>query len=646
MISKNTIDLIFETVKIEDIVSDYVSLRKRGSNLIGLCPFHGEKTPSFVVSPAKDIYKCFGCGEAGNAVNFVMNHDQLSYPEALRQIAQKYNIEIEETVSSAEENEERAKQDVMHQISQLAMEHFQNNLLNTDLGKSIGASYFKSRGFSQHIIDKFGLGFSLNSGEFSKLATQSGYNKEQLDNSGLTKNGRDFFRNRVMFTIHNLSGKPIAFAGRILDKNAKAPKYINSPETEIYNKSKTLYGISLARRAIHKNDSCILVEGYTDVISMHIAGFENVVASSGTSLTEGQIKVIKRFTNNITLLYDGDKAGIKAAIRGMDMILEQDMNVKIVLLPDNADPDSFVQQHGVDKMAEQLNEKAKDIVLFKTDLLLEESKNDPIKKAEVTREILSSIAKVPDTIKRSFYIKSCSEKMDINEETLVYEINKIIGKNYKEKQKKENRASYQSNNEVKEAVSQSSPPPKANTQSTPNSSIQAIQEKDIASLLILFGNEPTLEDENTTISEYVLSDLEDIIEEMEHPIYGEVIKDYYQNALNDNTINSKYFSTHPNDSIRKFAIDILSENYEFSPNWSKRFGIELTTQKMPELNYNKVMEKSLLHFKLAKIIEMMIKIDGELQTCEPSQWEEKIVIKMKLNTMKLEIAKKLGTVIR
>ena len=350
MITKNSIQKVLETARIEEVVGDFVNLKKRGTNYVGLCPFHNERTPSFNVNPVRNIFKCFGCGKGGDAVNFLMEHEQFSYPEALRFIAKRYNIELEETEETAEAVEEKKLEDSLYIVNQFAKDYFSNTLFNSTEGQNIGMSYFKERGFRENIIQKFDLGYSIESTDaLQKEAKAKGYNEEYLIKTGLVKqvdNGikRDFFRGRVIFPVHNVSGKVVGFGGRILKKDEKQPKYLNSPESEVYHKSKILYGIFHARQSIRTHDECFLVEGYTDVVSLHQGGIENVVASSGTSLTVDQIKLIKRFTNNITILYDGDAAGIKAALRGLELILEEDMNVRIVLLPEPEDPDSYVQK--------------------------------------------------------------------------------------------------------------------------------------------------------------------------------------------------------------------------------------------------------------------------------------------------------------
>ena len=397
MISRDTIQTIIETARVEEVVGDFVTLRKRGVNMIGLCPFHNEKTPSFTVSPVKGIYKCFGCGKAGNSVNFVMEHEHYTYPEALRFLAKKYSIEIEEEEQTPEQLQEINEKESLYAVTAFAQKFFTECLFNTEEGKSIGLTYFKDRGFREHIMEHFQLGYSPDAWEaFTNNAIQNGYSPDYLVKSGLTieKDGKRFdrFSARVIFPIHNLSGRVIGFGGRILKSEEKKAKYINSPESDIYNKSQVLYGIYFAKNAIIKKDNCYLVEGYTDVISLFQAGFENVVASSGTSLTTDQIRLIKRYTPNITILYDGDEAGLKASFRGIDMILEQGMNVKIVMFPDGEDPDSFVRNHRSIEVEEFLGKEARDFIRFKTNILIKEAQDDPIKKAGLIKEIVQSIS--------------------------------------------------------------------------------------------------------------------------------------------------------------------------------------------------------------------------------------------------------------
>jgi DNA primase len=589
MIEQKTIAEIFETAKIDEVVGDFVNLRRRGVNMIGLCPFHNEKSPSFTVSPAKGIYKCFGCGKGGNSVNFIMEHEQASYPDALRFLAKKYGIKIEEKVLTPEQDMERQRVDSLFILNEYAVNYYHDNLMNDDVGKSVGLSYFKERGFRKDIIEKFQLGFAFDKNDHLTLnMVNKGYKLELLKSVGLTTQyGRDFFRNRVLFPIHSLSGKVLGFGGRILVTDKKQPKYLNTSETEIYNKSKVLYGIYFAKKAIRQEDDCFLVEGYTDVISLHQAGIENVVASSGTSLTVGQIQLIKRYTPNITILYDGDAAGIKAALRGLDLVLEQDMNVKVVLLPEGEDPDSFVQSVGTKQFKEYIAENAADFILFKTNLILEETKNDPIKRATLIKDIIESIARIPDPIKRSVFVRECANLMEMSEQILIDEANKammrLMENQKKEAQNEERRRQRNSNaNANSNANSNSSrvlgTKPKQNQNSghdddfaglvppsnfdsdfpTDNDGFQEnfadnlppnvglipsnfgepkeqkrtysdeFQEQDIVRILMLYGTETFTitkekEAEEWQVAVYVLSNMEEVLEEVENPLYKKIV---------------------------------------------------------------------------------------------------------------------------
>ncbi|MEI6455211.1 MAG: DNA primase, partial [bacterium] len=433
MISRDTIDTIISTAKIEEVIGDFVTLRRRGVNMIGLCPFHNEKTPSFTVSPAKGIYKCFGCGKAGNSVNFLIEHEHYNYPEALRALARKYNIEIEEEALTPEQIQETSEKESLFNLNLFALQYFSGVLFDSEEGRAIGLSYLKERGIREDISRKFQLGYSLDKWDsFSESALQNGYKREFLLKTGLSqeKDSRlyDRFHSRLIFPIHSASGRIIGFGGRILGPDKNRAKYINSPESEIYSKSKSLYGIFFAKNAIISKDSCLLVEGYTDVISLFQSGVENVVASSGTSLTTDQIRMIQRYTSNITILYDGDPAGIKASFRGIDMILEQGMNVKIVLFPDGEDPDSYARKHHPAEVQDFIRKSAVNFILFKTRLLLDEAQADPIKKATLIKEIVASVALMPDAISRSLYIKECSSLMAVQENILMNELNRLLRK--------------------------------------------------------------------------------------------------------------------------------------------------------------------------------------------------------------------------
>lgn len=448
MISQSTIDTVFETARVEEVIGDFINLKRAGSNFKGLSPFSNEKSPSFMVSPVKQIWKDFSSGKGGNVVAFLMEHEHFSYPEAIRYLAKRYNIEIEETEQTDEQKAVANERESMYLVSEFAQKYFHSTLLNTDEGQAIGYSYFKERGFTGETIKKFGLGYSPEEWDaFSKEALGKGYKLEFLEKTGLTivrEDGRnaDRFRGRVMFPIQSMSGRVLGFGGRILGNDKKVAKYLNSPESDIYHKSKVLYGIYHAKQAIAKLDNCFLVEGYTDVIQLHQAGVENVVASSGTALTPDQIRLVNRLTKNITVLFDGDAAGLRASLRGIDLILEEGMNVKVCTFPDGEDPDSFAKKSSYDELIDYLQNNAKDFIQFKASLLMDEAKNDPVKKAGLIRDIVNSISKIPDRIQQEVYIQECARIMDISEQVLISTLAQLVqkdiadaGKKMKEEQK-------------------------------------------------------------------------------------------------------------------------------------------------------------------------------------------------------------------
>ena len=599
MIPPETVASIHAAARVDEVVREYVNLKKRGANLIGLCPFHNEKTPSFNVSPTKGIYKCFGCGKAGNAVKFVMEHEKLSYPEALRLLAQKYNITIEE-VDNAEAREAKNLLDSLYLVNQFAQEHFTKNLWEHAEGVSIGMSYFKERGYREDIIKKFQLGYSLKTGAaLTDLALEKQYKKEFLLKLGLTKeNNRgayDFFRARVMFPIHNLSGKVIAFGGRTLSTDKKQPKYINSPESEIYNKSKVLYGIYQAKNSIRNTDNCFLVEGYTDVVSLQQAGVENVVASSGTSLTKEQILLIKRFTENITVLYDGDKAGINAALRGTDMILEADMNVRVVLLPDGEDPDSFVQKSGQQQFLDFVTENAKDFVLFKTNLLVEQTQDDPIKKAQLIHSIVDTLGKIPDPIKRTVYIQQVASMMDLKEQVLVNEINKIRYRSFNDFVKNENTrkaANAVAPPEIKEEPRASSP-----TLSL-EESIELVELELVACLL--HNGEKDIGD-NQIVGVYALQMFAVSGVELKHPICKKMITAYQEGIAKGLFRKNEYFKQHADNEVASMYAELMSQQIDISPNWGKQ-GVWLDGEK----HARKTQAEDLINRLKIKHVQLMI----------------------------------------
>lgn len=442
LISRDTIDKVFETSRVEEVIGDFVNLKKAGANFKGLSPFADEKTPSFMVSPVKQIWKDFSTGKGGNVITFLMEHEHYSYPEAIRYLAKKYNIEIEETVQSDEQKKHADERESMYLVSEFAKNYFHENLFSSEKGKAIGLSYFKERGFTNDIIKKFELGYALDEWTaFTDTAIEKKYDLEFLEKTGLTivKETKQFdrFKGRVIFPIHSMSGRILGFGGRTLLTDKKAAKYLNSPESIIYHKSKILYGIYQAKQSIAKEDNCFLVEGYTDVISLFQSGVDNVVASSGTALSSDQIRLINRLTSNITVLFDGDAAGIRASIRGIDLILEQGMNVKVVAFPEGEDPDSFAKNKSTEELKEYLESNAKDFIQFKTSLLLEESKNDPIKKAGLIRDIVASISKIPNNIQKEIYVQECARIMNISENVLFNELSQILKKGQREAAKKQ-----------------------------------------------------------------------------------------------------------------------------------------------------------------------------------------------------------------
>jgi DNA primase len=584
MIDRETIERIIETADITDVVQDFVNLKKRGANYLGLCPFHNEKTPSFTVSPSKGIFKCFGCGKGGNAINFIMEHEHMSYPEALKYLADKYNIEITEKEISAEEVEKKNLVDSLMIVTNFAGKHYIENLKNTDEGKSVALSYLKERGIREDMIERFQLGYSLDQWEsLTRKAIQKGFKQEFLEKTGLTiiKEDKryDRFRGRIMFPIHSLSGNIIGFGGRILKKDEKAAKYLNSPESEVYHKSKVLYGIYHAKKSITRNDKCYLVEGYTDVIALHQAGIENVVASSGTSLTEDQIRLIKRFTPNVTIIYDGDTAGIEASLRGIDMVLEQGMNVKILLLPEGEDPDSFSKKQNASDLKNYIDEHEEDFITFKTKLLSEKAKNDPVKKANLITEIVRSISMIPEGITRSVYIKNCSTILDIDEKILYSETNKIRRGRAKQKFKRE---------KIKEEKERKNNQALTSVPSFITDVYSETQEKEIIRLMLMYGDQELYSEKKDkysepqiiTVAQYVIKEILNDELEFKNLIYKKIFEEYLE-FINKGTHPEKtYFIYHSDENVSKLSADLLSPTYEISDFFKKRSGVRVETEDM------------------------------------------------------------------
>jgi DNA primase len=648
LILPKSIQEVNDAAKIEEVVGDFVNLKRRGANYTGLCPFHNEKSPSFNVNPARNIFKCFGCGKAGDPITFVMEHEQLSYPEAVKYLARKYRIELEETVSSDQQRQEQQAIDSLYLVNQFAQEYFQSQLFDTDKGRNIGLSYFKQRGFREETIQKFGLGFAQNDMDaLLRAGKLRGYNAELLKKLGLvTQYERDFFRDRVMFSIHNLTGKTIAFAGRIMAKDPKQPKYINSPETEIYYKSKVLYGIFFAKKAIRQFDECLLVEGYTDVISLHQAGIENVVASSGTALTPDQIRLIKRFTENITFIYDGDKAGIKAAIRGLELALIEGLNVKLVLLPDNEDPDSFVQKVGSDKFIDHVKNKAKNLVQFKAELLRDEAGDDPMKRAAVIEEIAPIISKIKIAHKREIYLTAVREILNVKEENLNLLVNKLVQKDLEKHISLENLDTNVS--QVEELNENNKYEPKYNESFETQLSVgDEFQEKDIARILISAGGDWFDQKHNTTVAQYVWINIEDVIDYFDSSLYKRVVVDVIQRVNQGEDISVPYFINHSDPEVRQLAATVLTSPYEFSENWEKKHEVFLN-QRKPEENFNKDAELAVKRLKLRKLGRIIAENHAKMKAIDPQDTDRLfslIKLDQKLKVMRNQLAGELGTVV-
>tara|TARA_B100001109_G_scaffold255824_1_gene261246 strand:- start:11794 stop:13758 length:1965 start_codon:yes stop_codon:yes gene_type:complete len=652
MIPKETVDDIIEAARVEEVVGDFVNLKKRGANLLGLCPFHNEKTPSFTVSPTKGIYKCFGCGEAGSAVNFIMNHEHYTYPEALKYLANKYNIEIEEEEQSAEQIQAANEKESLFLISQFAADFFKNQLHESEEGRAIGLSYFKERGFRDSTIEKFALGYSPDIWDaFTKAALEKGYKLEYLEKAGLTivkeegKKTFDRFKGRVIFPIHNISGRPIAFGGRTLSADKKVAKYLNSPESDIYHKSKVLYGLNLAKRKIVEKDNCYLVEGYTDVISLHQNGVENVVSSSGTSLTEDQIRLIKRYTSNITILFDGDKAGIKAAFRGIDMILSEGMNVKVLAFEEGEDPDSFAMNKSQEELLGFLEKESKDFIRFKTSLLLEEVGTDPIKRADLIKNIVGSIALIPDPIARSVYIQECSSLMEIGEAALMSELNKLRRENVNKQRKEAERSQ---NREER-------PPPSiddipfAEAKEEKGEDALSFQEKDIIRTLVKFGNEPIqikhAEDEDAplelTVAEYLFFELEEDQVDFKDALLGRIYKMFKEGVEKNTPLTENDLVSHTDKAISSFAIACLMEKYSLSVNWEERHNI-LTV--LEEQMLEKKVHKGVCSWRLNKVLHM-IKEKQESLKGTVDNYESTLQDILRLEDAKKALANELGRII-
>jgi len=668
-INPETVDRIKQATDIVEVVGDFVSLKKKGANYSACCPFHNEKTPSFNVNPTRQIYKCFGCGAAGDSIKFVMDVDGIGYGEALRYLANKYGIEVEEEEVTDEEALRQNARESLYIVLNYAKNFYQQQL-QSDEGQAVGLSYFRERGFSNDIQKKFELGYSLNAWDaFSKEALQKGYSEELLEKAGLlihkeggktnggSSRGYDRFRGRVIFPIHNIAGKVIAFGARILKTDKNQPKYLNSPETEVYHKSDILYGVFQAKNAIRQQELCYLVEGYTDVVSLHQAGIENVVASSGTSLTVEQIKLIGRFTPNITILYDGDVAGIKAALRGLDLVLEEGLNVSIVLFPDGDDPDSYVRKVGADAFKEYLRKASKDFITFKTETLLQDAGNDPFRLAAVIGEVVNSIIKIPDAIKRQVFFHRTSEMMKVDEQMLITEGNKLLRKLHA--QKTQDRGSRQSggipdgprdlqsmgSGFSENADAFDGPPEGLFEPGSPeeDQSVQRTrlyyQEEAFIKLLVIYGTREL--EPNITVCQYVLGEIREI--DFQDPVLSHLLTLFRENFSRNHVLPTDYFKNHHEPEIRELTIGWLSSKYELSELWLSKFEIYVPFEA-------DVLDKTafinILRLKKAFIEEKMKVCQQQLLVAKTEQEEVAIMNEFIFyKSISMAAAKELGSVI-
>jgi len=643
MIDRSTIERILDAAQIVDVVQEFVQLKKRGVNYLGLCPFHNEKTPSFTVSPSKEIFKCFGCGKVGNSVNFVMEHEHLTYPEALKYLAKRYHIEVVEKELTQEEIEKQNERESLLVVSAYAARQFSENLFQSDEGMSVGITYFKERGFRQDTLKKFEVGYSFEKRDaFSKKAIDDGYKTDFLVKTGLSIQHEDRFYDRfsgrVMFPIHSLSGQVLGFGGRVLKTDAKTAKYLNSPESEIYHKSRILYGMFQARKSITQEDRCYLVEGYTDVMSLHEAGIENVVASSGTSLTQEQVRLIKRFTQNITILYDGDAAGIKASIRGIDLVLEEGLNVKIVLLPDGEDPDSYSKKVSNEEFTKFLKDHETDFIRFKTQLLLSEANNDPVQKANLIKDIVKSIAVIPEAITRTVYIKECSIVLEVSEPILYNEVNKLQRqKNFQDRNK------YPGPEDLPV-------PPLLIAKPLQPGPVPLYSEREIVRLLLKFG---TVEFEKTINREdgreEVLSVADFIVREItgdglvfNDRVCAKIFADFRFHSEQGLMTSDKQFVKHEDPEISSLSADLLADSHELSRIWKDK----QTFVETEEMKLKDIVGDVVLKFKSDKIIIIRKEIMTQLEEAVKANDIEKVLVLQKrysnLSVALGAISRKLG----
>ncbi len=644
MIARHSVQTVLDTANVVEVISEFVQLRQRGANRLGLCPFHHEKTPSFTVSPTKNIYKCFGCGKAGNAVGFLMEHEKMSFVEAIRYLAKMYQIELEETESSEADQVLQNVKDSLFVITDRAQKYYAEQLFETSTGKSVALSYFKKRGFSEKTVRKFGLGYASDQkdGLVKQLAKEA-FSIEWVKKTGLVNQyDKDFFRSRIIFPIYGLSGKVVAFAGRTMSADPKIPKYINSPETEIYEKRKVVYGLNFARKAIQKEGQCILVEGYTDVISLHQAGIENVVASSGTSLTTDQIRLIKRYTEEVLVLFDGDQAGFAAMARGVDLLLEQDMNIKIVLLPEGFDPDSYLAEVGASAFGKYLEHAAKDFILLRAEQLAKESESDPVKKSRLIDQVIQSISMIANPIKRSLYIKECSNIFGMDEAVIVQSLNQKIRQYLKRKQKEKLR-------EVREKDRQKTDENQRDEKQKEPTGYIYHRERDVIRLIVSFGDQIiSTEQGDLSVNEYILghlaSNFEQIFFDPIHKIILQELKDKTEQGIR---VDSNFWVNHPQREVAQLAANLCTTPHTMSKNWAEMWKIYLQMQAPPEQNVKndcrQAISRLLLYYykQLSTLNQERIKAHSD----DPALVNKYLQTQIRLNAKISELAKGLGTVV-
>ena len=665
MIPRETIDRIFSAARIEDVVGDYVSLKKRGANLIGLCPFHDEKTGSFTVSPSKGIFKCFGCGKAGHSVGFIMEIEQCSYVEAIRQLAKKYHIEIEERELTAEEKQKQDDRESMFIVNEFANKWFKEQLWDTPEGTAVAMSYLRQRGLREDIIRKFQIGYSPEKATLWSVAQRKGFQEKYLLNDaqnppyigtgvcGKSENGKlyDRFRGRVMFPFLSVSGKVVGFSGRLLVKNDKVGKYVNSPTSLIYEKHNELFGLYQAKQAISKQNSCYLVEGQMDVIQLVQSGIENVVASGGTALTINQIRLLHRFTENITLLYDGDKAGIKAALRGIDMMLEEGLNVRIILLPEGEDPDSFAKSHNASDLQAFLDNNHHDFIRFKTQLLSEEAQNDPTKRSDMILQIVRSIAMIPDIIKRQVYIKDTASLLAIPEDVLTRKVIEIRKKEAEERKKRKDTEQRQASSPSAEQTPDTAAELTPTVVPTDPTELQPTNHKELNILnliqvLIRYGERIIyqMDDQLITVGEYIITEIKNDSIDISNPLYQQVIDEYCANYQSPNFVASTFFQHHPNAAISQLAVDMIADKYQVSRMYSKRSISENVVQEVQQDEVSvlpELVQRLLLELKYTVVDERIDSMQRMLKEAqERNDWQLVMVI-LEQQPQLMEIRKQL-----